>query len=876
MDRLTRKLRIVILYAVLVLVLPVLSNHIFAAEVVESGICGDDISWTLDSDGNLLITGTGTIPDDNMGYYRGPWDSYSDSIVSVTIEPGITSIGDCAFKGLQRVQTVVLPDTVLRIGRYAFNYCQNLISINIPASVEEIGDNAFGSCPKLDSFSVAVDNPSYCYKDGLLFNKDMKTLNACVDQKLVECVLPETVKAINAYAFADCKLLNKVVLPNELEYIGEEAFSYCTSLVDVMIPDGVKELGRDAFVGCQSLRYISIPAEVESLGNDIFFNCTYLRRVEIPGTANRPLHYCSKLVSAVIQPGSTVITTGFFERCGNLRIVSIPKSTELIEQDAFNGCDLLSDIYYDGSEDMWNVITIQDGNDTLNNVQIHFGCREPEEGVVIASGFCGAAESLESVSYSLNDKGKVFISGQGKMGDYKQNKSPLHAYRELIDEVIIESGITHIGEYAFGQCESLWQYSIPDTLVSMGQFAFYGCDIRSVDWPSNITTIPKGCFYANSRLNHIGFSDTTKIIGRSAFHSCDALLTVDIPACVTSIGEDAFGFCIALQDIYVDSDNKQYSSIDGVLFTKDKKVLMQYPCGRVGDYTIPSGTVVIEASSFYGCETLTNITIPEGVSEIQGAAFSMCTSLERVIIPDSVVTISDSFNRCDNVFEYVVGPNNPNYCSVDGVLFTKDIKTLLRCPAKMSNYTCPKGVITIDLSAFRACYDLTEVTISNNVTTIRSGAFGGSGLERITIPHSVRLIDVEAFSYVRQLKDVYYYGTEEDWARIDIRSNNDALQSATIHYMGVQTEFTMDSKIDAKSINVEYVPKDIAITVSGDVDKAEPVLIASYDDSGRFLSLIIVNKTNTVKLDSEAGEADIFWVNNELTPKAEEIEIPLR
>ena len=164
------------------------------------------------------------------------------------------------------------------------------------------------------------------------------------------------------------------------------------------------------------------------------------------------------------------------------------------------------------------------------------------------------------------------------------------------------------------------------SVTTIGQWAFYSCiSLASIDIPNSVTTI-----------------------GESAFASCESLASIDIPNSVTTIGEQAFASCTSLASISVASDNPNYIGIDGVLFNKDKTMIVIYPAGKDGSvYTIPNSVTTIGEYAFAYCSSLASIDIPNSVTTIGKYAFAYCSSLASVNIPNSVTTIGEyAFDGC--------------------------------------------------------------------------------------------------------------------------------------------------------------------------------------------------------------------------------------
>ena len=323
---------------------------------------------------------------------------------------------------------------------------------------------------------------------------------------------------------------------------------------------------------------------------------------------------------------------------------------------------------------------------------------------IVDSGTCGAKGS--NLTWTLDSEGVLTISGSGDMHGYGSSDAPWYGSRSRVKSAVIAEGVTSIGESAFENCRSLTSVTIPNSVTSIGGCAFDEC------WSLTSVTIP----------------DSVTSIGDSAFASCTSLTSVTIPDSVTSIGGGAFAWCTSLTGIWVTEGNSHYSSdASGVLFSKDKTTLVQYP-GAFAAYAIPDSVTSIGAGAFGGCTSLTSVTIPDSVTSIGQHAFNGCRSLTSVTIPD--------------------------------------------------------GVTSIGAYAFSECSSLTSVTIPDSVTSIGGIAFGNcKSLTSVTIPDSVTSIGDGAFASCTSLTDVYYAGSEAQWKAISISSTgNNGLLTANIHY----------------------------------------------------------------------------------------------
>jgi len=234
------------------------------------------------------------------------------------------------------------------------------------------------------------------------------------------------------------------------------------------------------------------------------------------------------------------------------------------------------------------------------------------------------------------EKGVLRISGTGNMRNFEWNESPWYDQRNAVAKVIVEEGITGIGDWAFAYCENVSSVHLPNTLEYIGSNAFFDCHnkLASID-------IPQGVVY----------------IGRDAFCRCWSIENISIPSSVKTIVENPFACCTKVKRLTVDDNNPYFKVVDGILFSKDMKTLICYlPTNSIANYTIPHGVTTIGNDAFFECRNLKSIVIPEGVTDIGFCAFIYCYNLERISIPLSVNYIgSSAFASCDNLSIYYAG-----------------------------------------------------------------------------------------------------------------------------------------------------------------------------------------------------------------------------
>jgi hypothetical protein len=243
----------------------------------QSGTCGDNLTWNL-TDGVLTISGTGAM-ENYSSNSNWPWYSYRESITSVVVEDGVTSLGSFAFDYLVNVTSITLPNTVTQIGWYSIGHCYKLTSITIPASVTYISGYAFSYCEKLSAFNVDQNNSYYSSVDGVLFNKDQtQIISYPIGKEGTHYTIPNTVVSIYDGAFAGTKL-ESINMPNGIIEIGGWAFSECMGLISMVLPDQVSYIGTYAFSYCRNLESVTIPMSVTNIANGAFIACDNLKTV---------------------------------------------------------------------------------------------------------------------------------------------------------------------------------------------------------------------------------------------------------------------------------------------------------------------------------------------------------------------------------------------------------------------------------------------------------------------------------------------------------------------------------------------------------------------------------------------------------------------
>ncbi|MCF0115771.1 MAG: leucine-rich repeat protein, partial [Erysipelotrichaceae bacterium] len=361
-----------------------------------------------------------------------------------------------------------------------------------------------------------------------------------------------------------------------------------------------------------------------------------------------------------------------------------------------------------------------------------------------------------SATWALNE-GTLTISGNGSI--LREGYDNLANYANDIKKVIIQDGITSIGNNYFNGLTQMESITIPNTVKSIGDFAFLRCEnLKALVIPSGVTVINRNLCNGCSKLESVSIPEGVTSIGMYAFSGCKSLKSVNIPNGVKSIGESAFGGCEIIESIVIPNGVTTIENNTFIACYKLKSVTLHDDIISIGMYafnncksleqiTLPKNLKSLGNSAFGVCPSLKMINLPEGVTTIGPGAFQACTNLEQITIPESVTTLGASAFRSCTKLKTVTLPKNVTV--INDNLFSK-------CES-LAQLTIHENITKIDMYAFNECKSLEQLTISNNVTEIGENAFKDSGL-----------------------KDIYYESDEQNWKKITTSIGTDGIPSFTV------------------------------------------------------------------------------------------------
>ena len=378
-------------------------------------------------------------------------------------------------------------------------------------------------------------------------------------------------------------------------------YSYTGSASKVVIPGSVTSIESWAFYCCSDMKEVTIPASVKSIGDYAFYYCGGLTGVTLP--------------NSVATLGDHV-----FSNCTGLKSVTISKSVKTIGEEIFESCTSLENV------------TVDSGNTVFSS----------------ANGILYNKDKTRLLFCPVAKSGALTLpSTLTEIGDYA------FAYCDRLTGVTLPASLKKIGAWAFEFCGGLTSLTIPDSVTAIGAHAFDGCgSLQTVTMSGSAAAIGEYAFSGCRSLKSITLPATLKTLGEGAFWGCGSLTAMNIPKSVTGIGSMAFYGMTKLSAISVDSANANYSSEAGVLYNKNKTLVIACPSGKTGTVTLPSSVTRVEGAAFSGCGMITAINLPSSLTAIGKRAFESCTGLTVMTVPDSIAKIGENaFEGCSALQE---------------------------------------------------------------------------------------------------------------------------------------------------------------------------------------------------------------------------------
>ena len=576
---------------------------------------------------------------DSVTEIRGEWYEYDHhssafsgctSLAKVKLSNNLTIIEAGTFRDCTSLTEILIPDSVAEIGKFAFSGCTSLSKVKLSNNLTIIEEGTFCDCTSLKEI-VIPDSVTEIRGEWYEYDRHSSAFSGCTS--LAKVKLSNNLTIIEAGTFRDCTSLTEIVIPDSVTEIGGHAFSGCTSLTEIVIPDSVTSIGWCAFSGCTSLSKVKLSNSLMIIEEGTFSDCTSLKEIVIPDSVTEirgklegyyqyyvgAFSGCTSLAEIVIPDSVTSIGWCAFSGCTSLSKVKLSNSLMIIEEGTFSDCTSLKEIVIPDS-------VTEIGESAFSGCTSLAEITIPDNLTIIEAETFSGCESLTEIVIpdSVSEIGESAFSNCASLA-----------------EIVIPDRVTSIGKSAFSDCTSLAEIVIPDSVTEIGESAFSGCtSLAKVKLSNNLTIIEAGTFRDCTSLTEIVIPDSvTEIRGRwegyyqyyvGAFSGCTSMKSITIGSGVEGVDYSFISLCRGLANINVSPNNKNYSSIDGVLFNKDGTELLAYTGGNDrSEYTIPDGVTTVCENAFFGCYIRT-LTIPVSVIEIDDSAFENCDSLKNV------------------------------------------------------------------------------------------------------------------------------------------------------------------------------------------------------------------------------------------------------
>lgn len=602
----------------------------------------------------------------------------NEAILSLTINTGVDSIGDRAFKN-----------------------CINLTRINIAQTVTKIGAECFYACTALDAF----------YNNGVI-NVGSKSFAECENLKEVSI---ESLVSLGEGAFLNCKKLSVCHLPN-ITSIAKATFQYCQALEEYNIPNSVKSIGESAFEGCSAISSITIPDNVLELGYGAFNHCTSLTFISIgSGLTYLPWVFegCINLSDIRIEDAATTLTFGYTGK----RTYTSNYSDQYFKE--------RSSSYYPCSSmfDNYNIKNLYIGRN-ITTEAYHFkryyqsGAYSIEDSYYVPnppfSGSCIENLTIGSLVSDLrmcpNIKTQVpttFVIGS--FAGAFQNCANL-------DSIILHSKATSIPENTFSGCNKINSLEIPNSVKEIGVNAFKNCnELKILTLGSNLETIGANALDSCNSLIEINLKSSIPPTYNTGFSSASYISTqINVPTDVFSVYQETEPWKnfwnLSKKDELIsifEVDGIKYSVIENknveIVGNRITQQIELYINNKVEYYGNTYDVVAISNAAFQNCSYLSSVHIEKGIKKIGAAAFKNCSSLKNIILPDSISTIPDEcFYGCE-ILDSINIPQNVTSIGAHAFYKCKKIKKL----------TIPSNVTEVGAYALKDCRNLRELILED-------------------------------------------------------------------------------------------------------------------------------------------------------------------
>ncbi len=672
----------------------------------------------------------------------------NSSITSYTINSATTSIAGRSFGGARNLVTLNLSNVTVASG-FMMRNAKALVTVIASSQLRTIDNLAFSGCTNLQNFNFEDTQITLIGND------------AFRDAKLTNINLPNTLTTIGTYAFYNCASLTSVTLPTSLTSLGNSAFPNCTGLttinynatncadlssennaffkagqygtgITVNIGANVTKIPAHLFNSSTSPKIKTLNfdsnSQCTSIGTYAFAGLTDLTSIVLPQSINTiwdfAFYNCSALTSADFSACSnlTALNYSVLRNCTSLTNVVLNNNVQTIGINAFNGDKALTSV-----TNVAGVTTISDGAfvDCYGLTNIAFPAL-----VDMGNYAFNNCTGLQSITFS---------SGLRSMG--------IHAFNNCValTSITLPEGITSIGEYTFIGCTSLNNVNMASAVVSIDQYAFAHCtSLPSIALPESLLTIGEYAFYECRGLTSITLPENLKTMGNYAFYNCRNVTELNFNCTnMNNLASDNYVF----YDLGVNTAGTTINVGDNV------RKIPSFLCYPENGSTVRTKIIAlnfgenstctaINEKAFCNTHWIKSLDLPDSLQGL-GAQCFYYNDFKRVRLGKNLNTYHYSFVTTYSLEYIEVDEENPNFCSEDGVLYSKDMTTLYLYPQNKagSTFTIPSTVTTLFNYAFEHNRNLTTINIPDSVTKISSFAFWATNIRESVISNYVTSFD---------------------------------------------------------------------------------------------------------------------------------------
>ncbi len=726
-------------------------------------ISTDTVTLTV---GNKNITAIpGSEPNTAIVTYDDSYITYSGLLtIPSTIklngsDYSIIGIDNMAFKGCNKLTSIILPDNLTTLGEKAFSGCTALSSIILPNEVEQIGDETFSGCSALTSITV---------------NDKLKSIGRAAFENciaLTDIILPDNVETIGSSTFKNCEKLSSVILGNSITELGDSTFLGCSTLKNIILPSSLQKIGVRSFNGCSSLINVEL-GHINSIGDVAFNGCTALTSITFPNNLTSIGNYafsgCTELSSitfeeeklnqSTLELSSMTIGNYAFEGCTKINTLTIPDKVTTLGNYAFNKCEALTSVSF--------------GNGLVSIGNYAFGdCKK-----LTTVTFGTSLETIGERAFSNTQLPSLTLPSTTKIiGDWAFYGCPLNSiefnnglqtigsrafYGVSVESLNIPNSVTSLGSYAFSNCKNLSSVVLGTGITKIEDYTFNSCSsLSNIECPS-VTEIGASAFASCSILKDIPLNENITTLGNGAFKSCKAITSVTVPNSVTDMGTSIFDGCTELLSATLGTG---VFSVPNYTFNN---------CSKLATIVLSENITSIGQYAFQNCTSLAALPLTANITQINNYAFKGCTKLTSIEVPDQITSLGTYvFQNCTGITHAKIGSGITtlsNYtfygCSnLEKVELSEKITSI----GSYAFYNCQglkilpitNAITTIGANAFYGCKGLTSAVLSDNITSLGGSAFYNCfSLEEVTLGSGITKLESSLFRNNSQLKKVVANG----------------------------------------------------------------------------------------------------------------------